>query len=597
QEVSGLVEMGTESYKAVRSREMVTGSCYAVKCTFLDSSCSWRLGKNWQRLEGNLAIDTEGEDSVTSGPFIVPIGAFFEIDVWMSEESRLIILEQAYSEENVIWTRKGLSGGNGWHRLRVPIRAFAYPTRVHLKAIIPPNNFITVSNTKLVNKDGSEIGCATDLIPIEPQHIEPQRLTAYQQIANGTESLGDVKRTAIKKAYKANSVAYSHIRPQIAHRTQRPTSTSNNDSLIRVPFSSLSSTTDSDKHYSAAYASHHSAEKTGFLTRSSVSNSLHSSIGKLSNSISTADSSSLSLAAPVRGGELITSKDSANSNSEDAITAVSISGQENTGQHLATVDRKAVNGEAISGGSTSFDANGRPFIANSGPVNFSEKAVDFGGKPVGAIRTTDNGSGFANDKPEVLTRLGSGSASLERWENVNSIGGWRLPTASARNTAFDVGKLSNITKLLSRIGGQPVLEGQLRHLARQLGFSHINGEQGLELIRRVITSKAHGSESAGKTSNGASFPVSASLEGLQPIQPVNAPRHVSLSKSQLRTLSSLLPEGLLPQGILEELPENISGELLKKFASIFSPPSTRTDSQQPFAKQNLDFVVQNANSG
>lgn len=72
---------------------------------------------------------------------------------------------------------------------------------------------------------------------------------------------------------------------------------------------------------------------------------------------------------------------------------------------------------------------------------------------------------------------------------------------------------------------------------------------------------------------------------------------ISLSKSQLRTLSSLLPGGLLPQRIAEELPENISGELLKKFASILSPPSARTDAQRPFAKQNLDFIVQNANAG
>lgn len=295
-------------------------------------------------------------------------------------------------------------------------------------------------------------------------------------------SLGDMKRTQITKAYKANSVSYSHIRPQIAHRTQRPTSTSNNDSLILVPFSSFSSTADSDKHYSAAYASHHSAEKSGFLTRSPVSNTLHSSIGKLATSISTADSSSSSLAAPVRGGELISSKDSANNNFENAIAADSVSGKENIGisrsigRHLAIVDKKAVDGEAISGRSSSFNTNGRPFIASSRPINFSEKAVDFGGKPVDPMRTTDEG-GFANGKPAVLTRLGSGSTSLEQWENVNSLGGWRLPTAAATNTAFDVGKLSDITKLLSRIGGQPILEGQLRNLARQLGFSHITGEQ------------------------------------------------------------------------------------------------------------------------
>lgn len=37
----------------------------------------------WHRLEGNIAMDTEGESQAKSGFFSVPADAFFEMDVWM----------------------------------------------------------------------------------------------------------------------------------------------------------------------------------------------------------------------------------------------------------------------------------------------------------------------------------------------------------------------------------------------------------------------------------------------------------------------------------------------------------------------------------
>lgn len=37
----------------------------------------------WHRLEGNIAIDSEGEGLAKSGFFAVPVEAFFEMDVWM----------------------------------------------------------------------------------------------------------------------------------------------------------------------------------------------------------------------------------------------------------------------------------------------------------------------------------------------------------------------------------------------------------------------------------------------------------------------------------------------------------------------------------
>lgn len=61
--------------------------------------------------------------------------------------------------ELVLWSKYGLYGEGGWRRLRIPIRSFRSPTKIQLKANVPINNFITISNTKLIDKDGNEIGC------------------------------------------------------------------------------------------------------------------------------------------------------------------------------------------------------------------------------------------------------------------------------------------------------------------------------------------------------------------------------------------------------------------------------------------------------
>lgn len=63
----------------------------------------------------------------------------------------------------MIWSRKGSHNGDGWYRLRIPIKASKQPIQLLLKGIVPPNNFITISDTKLVNKDGNEINCGESL--------------------------------------------------------------------------------------------------------------------------------------------------------------------------------------------------------------------------------------------------------------------------------------------------------------------------------------------------------------------------------------------------------------------------------------------------
>lgn len=70
----------------------------------------------------------------------------------------LTVLENT-GNKLMIWSRKGPYNGNGSYRLRIPIKANKKPIQLLLKGTVPLNNFITVSNTKLVNHDGNEISC------------------------------------------------------------------------------------------------------------------------------------------------------------------------------------------------------------------------------------------------------------------------------------------------------------------------------------------------------------------------------------------------------------------------------------------------------
>lgn len=76
-----------------------------------------------------------------------------------SDNSQLSVAEEQNLNEEVIWSSKGLYGGDGWHRIRIPLKHFGESVKLILRAIVPANNFITVSNAKLVNELGDEEGC------------------------------------------------------------------------------------------------------------------------------------------------------------------------------------------------------------------------------------------------------------------------------------------------------------------------------------------------------------------------------------------------------------------------------------------------------
>uniref|UniRef100_A0A915EJ03 MAM domain-containing protein n=1 Tax=Ditylenchus dipsaci TaxID=166011 RepID=A0A915EJ03_9BILA len=135
-----------------------TAFCKAIKCSFLDHTCLWKLGPTWKPSDGNIAKDSAGEDSVTSAQFKAPLASFVEFDLWMSDDSHLMVLEEldaAHEEDEEIM-----------------LPTMAGTVFECLCALLPPSpgqvpqhltyqSFITLSNTRLVNGDGEELACET----------------------------------------------------------------------------------------------------------------------------------------------------------------------------------------------------------------------------------------------------------------------------------------------------------------------------------------------------------------------------------------------------------------------------------------------------
>nr|CRZ24665.1 BMA-MAM-8 [Brugia malayi] len=156
--LASLISRNVVLEKISSNKQAISNSCLPIQCTFINSSCAWTLGYPWHRLTGNIAIDGEGEGLVKSDFFMVPPEAFVEMDVWMSENALLTILENM-ENDLMIWNRKGLYNDDGWYRLRIPMKTSKQPVQLLIKGTVPTNNFITISNIKLVNNDGNEISC------------------------------------------------------------------------------------------------------------------------------------------------------------------------------------------------------------------------------------------------------------------------------------------------------------------------------------------------------------------------------------------------------------------------------------------------------
>jgi hypothetical protein len=74
----------------------------------LDTSCLWILGKSWKLGQGNIAIESSGEDSIRSGYFKAPLASFLEFDLWMRFAFMVVFVKQVFLVMTLIclWFKK-----------------------------------------------------------------------------------------------------------------------------------------------------------------------------------------------------------------------------------------------------------------------------------------------------------------------------------------------------------------------------------------------------------------------------------------------------------------------------------------------------------
>ncbi|KAI3420274.1 hypothetical protein GPALN_003588 [Globodera pallida] len=164
------------------------GHCRAVSCSFLEGNCLWQLGPGWHNnSEGSLSIQSPVQNSqLTSALFKPALTSSVDFDLWMRSkwggktEAFTFCCSLVKAPPKAAGTGQipnKLSKSNAKVQFRVPLRPSFSPVRLifrikvdgEQRQTLSGTNFVSLSNLKLVNGDGNEIGCETAVDEEEPK--------------------------------------------------------------------------------------------------------------------------------------------------------------------------------------------------------------------------------------------------------------------------------------------------------------------------------------------------------------------------------------------------------------------------------------------
>uniref|UniRef100_A0A915LG02 MAM domain-containing protein n=1 Tax=Meloidogyne javanica TaxID=6303 RepID=A0A915LG02_MELJA len=189
------------SDKKLLQRIAKNEQCTAVSCSFMDGICLWDLGPGWKSdSHGSVSIELKtfstlsvssplplsviDHSQMISALFRPPVASYVDFDLWLSNNVKFAVVERinpsttyssSYLNEDLgeekeilkLFEREGATEG-GWHRFRVPLRPSFLPVRllfivelILLSKEGEEEGFVSLSNIKLVNNEGIEIGCQT----------------------------------------------------------------------------------------------------------------------------------------------------------------------------------------------------------------------------------------------------------------------------------------------------------------------------------------------------------------------------------------------------------------------------------------------------
>ncbi|KAI1730751.1 MAM domain, meprin/A5/mu domain-containing protein [Ditylenchus destructor] len=550
-----------------------SSSCKAIKCSFLENTCQWKLGPTWKSSDGNIAKDTEGEDSVASAKFKAPLASFVEFDLWMSDDSHLMVIEEIASalpdhnqiEDVMLFSRRGMAN-NGWHRFRVPLRPSYHPVRVKFRNVLPARAFITLSNTRLVNGNDEEVGCET--IIADPLGLGRQQHESGLWARPPAPLIGNPWQ--LPGPPLGSGLAFAAPAIDI-----RPSTT-----VGLIPFTPAASPLTNALPTPAP---------TPFNPFKPMLEDGLAPIIPLKEDPPRLTAFQKSTAIPL-------SQSASSFNSEEAFHGPTTNRQENEIQQQRD--------QNISPNAKNFQQH----LTNFLPSIFGEKS-------------------FSVAPNSAFERMFS-----QQFNNQNLI---RLRDLGPESFTNGLNKPKTLGEIISTIAGQPVLEQQLRLLAQHMGFdaSAAPDARTLETLRKFLGTRLMPNVLEGQGSQ--SLPISVTSAKRNPAesglnsqshQPSpfpfestkkpNLPLLMPLTESSsindddrtndtdFSNLTPIQPVNDFNRVLKEESSQQKSPQTLRtlpgnayfinKLATIISPPSNAADPQSPLARENLDFVFQNA---
>ncbi|VDM72425.1 unnamed protein product, partial [Strongylus vulgaris] len=159
-----------------------------------------------------------------------------------------------------------------------------------------------------------------------------------------------------------------------------------------------------------------------------------------------------------------------------------------------------------------------------------KELVPFAVLPISPTQVLSNHrSGTSRDiEPPVFMPIRKTNVTLPNMEPPST-----LPTPVVAQTK----RTPSVQDLISRVAGQPILEGQLKFLAKKFGFDRMTGEQAAQRLTQIH--RMLGSLKSAPTNGGR-----------QPISPVNAKEMNSISPDLISKIASFLPSSSTINGAL-----------------------------------------------
>ncbi|GMR53387.1 hypothetical protein PMAYCL1PPCAC_23582, partial [Pristionchus mayeri] len=141
-----------------------------------------------------------------------------------------------------------------------------------------------------------------------------------------------------------------------------------------------------------------------------------------------------------------------------------------------------------------------------------------------------------------------------------------------------------ISDIISGIGGQPILEAQLKTIAKKFGFENIHGERAqaaLTAAKRLFGEAGVNNFLAQTAKASMSSPTVQLPSGVRPILPVNAPSEGGESHHNEEV------------SLFKNIP-SLHSQFAQKVQSLVSLPEHIDSRENPLARNSVDFILENA---